>query len=350
VLNAQSGPETRLSERNKRPKVCYALTDDGVELPVIDLTNPAFSDVPSQAAQEQIAADYLKNAARQARMPRVLKGGLYWLMSLCSPLMRAARDSAGSYLSGMSTYLAKLGPENLGTAYATRLDRAVARALPSLSMRLRLRNMVALMVEALGPLLQAQPGRPLHLINIAGGPATDSVNTLLVLQRDQPRLLAGRTVHIHVLDIDASGAAFGRRALGALMAEGGPLQSVHADLQHERYDWTNSRSLAALVEGWSLERSIVACASEGGLFDYGDDQTVVSNLRTLRGLLPTDAFTVGSVTRDGPCQGAMRASGLPSPTHLRSREGFSDLISRAGWTLDRVIDNWMSYDVRLRLS
>jgi hypothetical protein len=47
VLDIQSAPETRLSERNKRPGVCYALTDDGIELPVIDLTHPAFT-VPDQ--------------------------------------------------------------------------------------------------------------------------------------------------------------------------------------------------------------------------------------------------------------------------------------------------------------
>jgi hypothetical protein len=349
VLGTESTPETRLPERNKRPGVCYALTDDGVELPVIDLTHPAFSDVPGQAAQEQAASDYLKSAARQARTPRILKGGLYWLLSLRSPLIRAIRGAASGYLSGMSTYLVKLGPENLGTAYATRLDRAVARALPSLAGRLRLRNMVALLVEALGPLLQAQPGRPLHLINIAGGPAMDSINTLLVLRSDQPRLLADRAVHIHVLDIDASGAAFGRRALGALMTEGGPLQGVHADLQHQRYDWTHSRTLDTLVEGWDLERSIVACSSEGGLFEYGSDDTVVSNLEALRGLLPAHACAVGSVTKDGPHRQAMCASGVPSPVHVRSCEGFSVLISRAGWRLDRMIDNWMSYDVRLRL-
>ncbi len=250
----------------------------------------------------------------------------------------------------MGTYLFKLGPENLGTAYATRLDRAMARALPSLSARLRLRNVVTLMADALGPLLQAQPGRPLHLINIAGGPAMDSINALLVLHSEQPRLLADRAVHIHVLDIEASGAAFGQRALSALMSEGGPLKGVRADLQRQRYDWANSRTLASLVEDWGLARSIVGCSSEGGLFEYGDDDTVVANLEALRDLLPAETCAVGSVSKDGPCRQAMQASGVPSPVHVRTREGFSGLISRAGWRLDRVIDNWMSYDVRLRLS
>jgi len=350
MIETVNVPIARLPERNRRPGLHYALTDDGVELPIIDLTHPAFADVPSQSDQERAVAGYLDDMARQARLPRVIKGGLYWLMSLGSPLVRAARGAADSYLSGMNTYLIKLGPDNLGTAYAGRLDRAVARALPSLSARVRLRNVVTLTVEAIGPRLDAQPGRPLHLINLGGGPAIDSVNTLLVLRRDDPRRLVDRAVHIHVLDIEASGAAFGRRALDGLRAEGGPLEGVQVDLHWQRYDWTDSRSLAALVGGWNVERAITACSSEGGLFEYGDDDTVASNLAALRGLLPPDTCAVGSVTRDGPCNEAMRASGLRSPTHLRSREGFSALVAPAGWRLDRVIDNWMTYDVRLRPS
>ncbi len=346
---ADTPPRLRAPERNKRPGVCYALADDGVELPVVDLTHPAFGDVPDEAARERLVAEFLKNMDRQARMPRFLRGGLYRLMSLRSPLMRAIRGAEGGYLSGMATYLAKLGPENLGEAYATRIDRAVSRSLPCLSMRIRLRNVVELTVEGLGPLLQARPRRPLHLVNIAAGPAMDSINTLLVLRSERPSLLADRAVHIHALDIESSGAAFGRRALGALAAEGGPLEGLCADLQHQRYDWTAPGALVGLAGSRDLGGSIVACSSEGGLFDYADDDVVISNLQTLRGLLPADGFAVGTITRDGTCQQAMRASGVPSPTHLRSPQGFNALLSRAGWRLDRVIDNWMSYDVRMRL-
>ncbi len=350
MLAEESLPKARCIEKNKRPGICYALTDDGIELPVIDLTHPAFSHLPDQAAQEKAATQFLNQMARQARLPHLLKRGLYWLISLRAPLMQATRSTSNHYLSGMSTYLLKLGPENLGTAYASRLDRVIASALPSLSIRLRLRNMADLLVEALEPVLLAQPGRSLRLINIAGGPASDSINTLLLLRRDQPLLLADRAIHIHVLDAEVSGAAFGRRALAALSADSGPLKGVQANLEHHPYDWSDSRSLTALAENWGLEGSIVACSSEGGLFEYGDDETVVSNLEALRGLLPPDTCVVGSVTKDGAHQRAMRASGMTSPTYLRSREGFAALIARAGWKLERVIENFMSFDVRIRPS
>ena len=31
----------RIPEQHKKPGVCYAVTDGGLELPVIDITNPA---------------------------------------------------------------------------------------------------------------------------------------------------------------------------------------------------------------------------------------------------------------------------------------------------------------------
>jgi|WetSurMetagenome_2_1015567.scaffolds.fasta_scaffold50019_3 hypothetical protein len=344
----EPGPATRLPERNKRGGLHYAVTDEGVELPVIDLTHPAFDAVPSLSEQERAVEEYLEMLARQARVPAALRGGLYWLMGLGSPIMRAVRGASSGYLSGLHTYLVKLGPENLGDAYATRLDRAVVRSLPSLSARLRLRNAVQLTVEALDPLLAAWPGRPLHFVNVAGGPAMDSINALLVLQRDRPHLLAGRAIHVHVLDIEASGASFGRRALAALSGTRAPLDGLQVGFEHERYDWTRSESLPALTAGWNLADAITACSSEGGLFEYGDDETVRANLAALRGVLPAHAWMTGSVTRDGRCNQAMRASGLRSPTHLRTREGFSALASSAGWQVDRVIDNWMTYDVRVR--
>ena len=33
----------KIPEQNKKPGVCYAVTDDGLELPVIDITHPAFA-------------------------------------------------------------------------------------------------------------------------------------------------------------------------------------------------------------------------------------------------------------------------------------------------------------------
>jgi hypothetical protein len=345
-VNDRSG--VRIVERGKRPGLCYALTHAGVELPVVDITQPAFGDLPDPAAQEAAVSDYLVTAARQARLPKVLGEVLFWLMSRRSPLMRAIRASRGGYLPGMDTYLLKLGPDNLGAAYTGRLDRLVAASVPALSTRLRLRNMAELTAEALVPRLHAHAGRPLRMVNIAGGPAMDSLNALLLLRRDHPRLLHGRPVHVHVLDLDAAGAGFGERALAALLADGGPLEGTRATFTYHRYDWAESQHLVSLAGGLDLEDGIVACSSEGGLFEYGTDEVVVANLEALRGLLPPGSLMVGSVTRDSPVTRAVRAANRPRTTHPRSLEEFGALLSRAGWELDRAVENLMTFDVRLR--
>ena len=70
------------------------------------------------------------------------------------------------------------------------LDRQIARALGPVSMRMRLQNVTAFMAEALGPALDSAPGAPLHLVNIAGGPAIDSLNALILVRQDWPSALS----------------------------------------------------------------------------------------------------------------------------------------------------------------
>ena len=50
-------------------------------------------------------------------------------------------------------------------------------------------------------------------MNIAGGPAIDCLNTLIVLRNEHPHLLEGRIIQIDVLDPDEAGPAFGKAAL-----------------------------------------------------------------------------------------------------------------------------------------
>lgn len=340
-------PAITIPERNKRAGVCYAVTDDGLELPVIDLTHPAFSGVPDQAALDAAVAEYLEMTARQERMPAVARKVLLWLLARRSRLVRAVNRTGGSYLPGLDTYLIKLGPDNLGDGYANRIDRAVARGLPSVSARLRLRNTASLIAEALVPSLQARPGAPLRLIDIAGGPAMDSINALLFLHRDHPGVLQGREVVIDVLDVDDAGPAFGARALAALCTDGGPLAGVHATMDRSYYDWSDSGSL--LERPWGIADTIVACSSEGGLFEYGDDDVVVANLKALRQVAPGDAFMAGSVTKEGPLTRTLDRMRLPRVTHPRTAEAFAALATRGGWEVERVIENLMTLDVGLRL-
>src|SRR5439155_543321 len=87
-----------------------------------------------------------------------------------------------------------------------------------------------LLAEALRAPLADAPGAPLHLVNIAGGPALDSINALILLARADATLLH-RPIAIHVFDAQQDGPTFGARALLALAAPEGPLNRLGYELE-----------------------------------------------------------------------------------------------------------------------
>src|SRR5262249_38660767 len=154
------------------------------------------------------------------------------------------------------------------------------------SMRMRLQNVAGFMADALGPALEAAPGVPVHLVNIAGGPAIDSLNALILLRRDRRSALEGRSVHIHVFDQDTAGPTFGARALNALKEPGARLHGLDVTFRHVLYDWRQTATLSPEVALLDLSRAVWAASSEGGLFEYGSDEEIVSNLKVLREAAP----------------------------------------------------------------
>jgi hypothetical protein len=175
----------------------------------------------------------------------------------------------------------------------------------------------------------------------------DSLSALLLVRRDHPRLLDDRTVHIHVLDVDPAGPSFGARALLALADEGQPLHGVSASLRHHPYDWRHPATLETLAADWGGDDAVVACSSEGALFDYGADEVVVSNLEAVRRVFPEETAVVGSFARSTELGRALQSSGPLRHAHPRTEEHLIALVGKAGWQLDRLIENLMTFDVRL---
>lgn len=320
----------RIPELRKREGVRYAVTDDGVELPVIDLTHPAFQGEPDEAELARLTERSLHEMRRFERLPPPAR---WLLMSLFSRgvLTREIRRARGTYLSGMGTYLLKLPPELLG-AYARRFDRTVVRTLPCVSVRLRLQRVAHLLAEAVAARLRPGSARPLHLWNIGGGPAPDSLNTLLLLRRDRPELLE-RPLRVEVLDVDDAGPRFAGRALDALRTPDAPLAGLDTELRHLAYDWRDPARLPVAGDGEAAP--LVACSSEGGLFEYGSDPDILANLRALRDRTAPDSVMVGTICRaDGPAAEMNRRS--RAALHLRTLEAFSELARTAGWQVTRT--------------
>jgi len=346
-MEAPSSPVVVKPERNKRAGVYYAVTDQGLELPVLDVTHPAFAVSLNEVEQRDRVAAFMREATAFAKLPKFVRGPLLRFLLRGSVLGRALGAARSSFLGGLDTYLLKLGPENLGDSYAKPIDKKIAAGLPSFALRLRVVDLAGLLAGAARvALAAAPPERPLHLLDIAGGSAITSLNALMLLHRESAPLLAGRHVRIGVLDLDTAGPRFGARALAALSTPGAPLAGVDARFERVHYDWSNPTELVPVLEEARARGAVTLAASEGGLFEYGSDDEIVSNLETLRAGVGPGFAMVGSVTRaDEPMQRMRRYSDVP--TRPRGLPVFRALIERAGFRLTNVIERPFSDHVTL---
>lgn len=337
-----------IPEANKKAGVFYAESADGIELPVVDLTHPSFALPLDRAAALAHIEDYARAEWRRGRLQQWAMRRFYGVFLKRSVLGRALMGAAGTFLPGMPTYLLKLGPDHLGAGYAQELDRRIAASPAALAMRLRLLDVVTLLAEGVAPALARDAAAPLHLVNIGGGPASDSLNALIVLRKAQAGLLEGRVIRIHVLDRDDRGPLFGARALAALRGQGGPLQGLDVALEHVRYDWTDTAVLGRTLEAVDRGQATIACSSEGALFDYGTDVDIRANLASLRRGSPPGTIVVGTGSR-APRSGtrhqrvAHRVAVIP-----RTAEEFEALVQSAGWRMEKRLETPLQLHVRLR--
>jgi hypothetical protein len=324
---------------NPMPTMHYATSDEAGQLPVIDITHPAFAvDDDPDAIARQARTFVAESSPRRELPPHVRE--LLQRSRLGSGLAAAA----GSFLTGLNTYLLKLGPENLGDGFAD-IDRRIAASFPAFMTRVRLQDVARMLADGIAQ-FDRHDRRPLQFINVAGGPAADCWNALIQLRATQPDRLADRRVSIAVLDIDTHGPAFGARALEALRQPGAPLDGL--DVQHRvvSYDWSKADRLASLLTDLGADRAACAIASEGGLFQYGSDADIIANLAALREATPPDAFVVGTVTSDDePARVSQAMSQVP--TRPMSIDTFRQLAASAGWAVARTVERPFAYAVQL---
>jgi hypothetical protein len=282
--------DQKIPEKNKKPGICYAWSDDGLELPVIDITNPAFAFAITDAELE-VLVDNMQRAA--SIPPSVLQS-----LAQNSILVRGLVESADTYTTGMMTYLNKLGPDNLGDGYAGPLDRQWAASLTPVTFRWRMRDVALLLAESIHSALTSRPASAVTMINIGGGPASDNLNALLLTQKEYPGLLDDRRISIRIFDLDQAGPDFAARSLAALQSPSGPLNGLHAECQYTHYDWSDSALLRKSILDFDLAHEVVVGSSEGGLFEYAADEEIVANLKVLYLDTPEDMVMVGPVVRD----------------------------------------------------
>jgi hypothetical protein len=346
-MHESSSEPIRTPGRREHAGILYASTDEGVELPIVDVTHPAFAVSLSEGEQRERIHAFMKEAQTFGKLPPLVRRPLTRFFLRGSLLGGAIGAMGNSYLSGMNTYLFKLGPENLSDPRAKPVDRKIAAALPGFCMRLRLCDMARLLADAARPALAVGPAeRPLHFLNVAGGTAIDSLNALILLRREHPALLEGRRVEITVLDLDTAGPHFGARALARLVERSAPLAGLDAHFRRVHYDWSNPTELVPVLEEARAAGAVTLASSEGGLFEYGSDAHILANLGTLRAGTSGEMRVVGSVTRaDAPMQ-LLRTSS-PVPTVPRGLDVFRALVEKASFRVERALERPFSDHVVL---
>ena len=139
--------KTAIPEKKKRSGVCYAMTNDGVELPIVDVTHPAFAVKISDAELAEAIDRFVRESKRREKLPVFIQRFVLRILLRRSALTRGLQRVDGRFLRGLDTYLFKLGRENLGAGWANSMDRRIAASLPGLSMRLRLQDMATFAAE-----------------------------------------------------------------------------------------------------------------------------------------------------------------------------------------------------------
>ncbi len=321
-----------------------AATRDGHLLPVIDVTDPRFTVADDAESRRRLLAAAAEQERRQRRIPKFIMRLLLKSAARKSLLVRAVSNPKETFLDGITTYVMKLGADNLPPPYDSPTDRRAAASPHLTLLRLRTQQIAHLLADGLAPALADAPGAALHLINIGGGPAIDSLNALILLNRRDGKLLQ-RPITIHVLDPDDAGPFFGRNALTALMANGAPLAGLAIVFDHRSYDWNESASLEALSRDLAADGAMIAASSEGGLFEYGSDEAIVANLKALRA--GGARLVAGSVTSSDETH-RRRITASRFKLIPRGIEGFAPLAARAAFTIARVEAAQLSDQVLLR--
>lgn len=327
--------------------VFFAESRRGPALPVIDVSHPRFVVADDAEAVDALRNELAVSERRRKSLPKFLMRWMVRWMARRSLLARDTLSGNSDVLGGLSTYILKLGEANLVAPYDTDLDRRLAASPAVMSMRIRLQQLAHLLADGLRHDLSTRNAVPLHLLSIGGGTAVDCLNALILLRKSHPPAL-DRPITIEVLDPDPEAPEFGARALASLTSDGGPLNGLEVDFAHVPYSWKSTAALEDLVRKLSSSDSVIAASSEGALFEYADDSTVLSNLEALHPDGNSKVTLVaGTVTRADTLTREFITTGRFKLVP-RGHETFGVLVRQARFSVAQVRSTLLSDQVLLR--
>jgi hypothetical protein len=202
---------------------------------------------------------------------------------------------------------------------------------------MRIRDLCRLQAGAVVPQLESSPEKTLCFINIAGGAASDSINTLILIRTENPTLLKNRKIEINVLDIDTISPHFARSCIEALKKQAHHFHGLDIAFHHIAHDWKDTDGLIPLLS--NKKDHIVMCSSEGGLFEYGMDEDILRNLNVLYDHSPGDMRIAGTIIHDtDTVDPTVPATAKATNSGLRflGVNGLKDLLEKTDWRLESV--------------
>jgi len=323
--------------RNKIPGLSYAFTLNGVELPVLDITHPCFISCTNDKVLNKLLPYVQKNADKNAekfnKIPAFIKRFLIKHSFAMAELLQV--DDQETFASGITTIMMKLGPGLIGKGKKRFWDRQMNKGFGPLVIRMRARDISKCQADILIPLLTNSRGKDLCFINIAGGAASDSINALLLIQKENPALLKERKIEINVLDIDTFGPAFADRCITALKAPGGRFNGLNLSFRQIHYDWNDTEKLAELLK--ERKEWVQLCSSEGGLFEYCTDEVIIRNLDVLYRHSNNEITIAGTLLHDAETIDAGMLAALKISTNLKPRllgiNGLRNIVKNNRWKI-----------------
>jgi len=136
-----------------------AQTVDGINLPIIDITNPRFALADAPDAVVALTRVYEVEEQRRAERTGFVNKLVLRLLAFRSKLLRAL-ISNNDYLDGTSTYVLKLGADNLPPPFNSPLDKVLAKSPHIVAMRLRHQQCAKLLADVLVNELTGIPQAP----------------------------------------------------------------------------------------------------------------------------------------------------------------------------------------------
>lgn len=288
---------------------------------------------------EHILAEQRKKSFQAAAMMKAMPDSQKKLIAEHSYIWGTHFYEKGpaGYLSGMGTYMLKLGPQLIGGGDERKIDRAASMGVSGIAARMRMRDLCLYQNKALSSVLKTHPVKCLRLINIAGGAASDTINTLRLIQKMDASLLQNRRIEIHLLEIDELSAHFAEKSLHTLQMPGADFDKLELIFRFYHKSWTDKDAWRDILK--DSAEDIILCSSEGGLFEYGSDEDIHLVLRILADQPYLAIEFTGSCLLDretvDPTITAMAETSGASLRFL-GKDGLENMLKPSAWAVDWI--------------